>query len=112
MVVLQLIATRVAAITGNGLTENMPSSYVRRLFALALARFLLANTFNLVADTLAMGEAARLMFHGPVGLFALVFAIVLHASKCRKLAKSKVSQASNGDAISAPSSPPLGSAIR
>lgn len=57
---------------------------------------------------------ARLMVYGPVGLFALVFAIVLNASKRRKLAKSKVSQASNGtlDAISAPSSPQLGRAIR
>lgn len=74
MVALQLIATRVAAVTGEGLTENMRAHYARWLFALAVARFLLANTLNLVADMLAMGEAARLMFHGPVGLFALVFA--------------------------------------
>ncbi|WP_201699646.1 NRAMP family divalent metal transporter [Paraburkholderia hiiakae] len=74
MVALQLIATRVAAVTGKGLTENMRTYYARWLFALAVARFLLANTFNLVADMLAMGEAARLMFHGPVGLFAVVFA--------------------------------------
>lgn len=74
MVALQLIATRVAAVTGKGLTENMRAHYARWLFAVAVVRFLLANAFNLVADMLAMGEAARLMFHGPVGLFALVFA--------------------------------------
>jgi Mn2+/Fe2+ NRAMP family transporter len=74
MVALQLIASRVAVVTGQGLTENMRTYYARWLFILAVARFLFANTLNLAADLLAMGEAARLIFHGSVALFIVVFA--------------------------------------
>lgn len=73
MVALQWIATRVGAVTGRGLTENMREHYARWLFLLAVARFLFANTLNIAADVLAMGEAAQLIFNGPVGWFALVF---------------------------------------
>jgi Mn2+/Fe2+ NRAMP family transporter len=74
MVALQLIASRVALVTGKGLTENMREHYSRWLFLLAVARFLGANTVNMAADMLAMGESARLMFRGPVGPFIVLFA--------------------------------------
>lgn len=73
MVALQLISARVAAVTGKGLTENMREHYSRWLFLLAVARFLVANTLNIAADMLAMGEGAKLIFGGSVGLFAMVF---------------------------------------
>lgn len=73
MVALQLISAHVAAVTGKGLTENMREHYSRWLFLLAVARFLVANTVNIAADMLAMGEAARLIFGGSVGVFAIVF---------------------------------------
>ena len=73
MVALQLIASRVALVTGKGLTENMREHYSRWIFLLAVARFLGANTVNMAADMLAMGESARLMFRGPVGLFTVLF---------------------------------------
>lgn len=74
MVALQLVATRVAAVTGKGLTENMREHYARWIFLIAVARFLGANTVNMAADILAMGEAARLMFGGPVVPFMILFA--------------------------------------
>ncbi|MFX1676412.1 divalent metal cation transporter [Paraburkholderia sp. A2WS-5] len=74
MVALQLIATRVAAVTGKGLTENMREHYSRWLFLLAVGRFLLANTLNMAADMLAMGEGAQQIFRGPVALLTLAFA--------------------------------------
>ncbi|MFT0167641.1 NRAMP family divalent metal transporter [Paraburkholderia mimosarum] len=74
MVALQLIATRVAAVTGVGLTENMREHYSPWLFALAVGRFLIANTLNMAADLLAMGAAGQLIFHGPIALFTVVFA--------------------------------------
>ena len=74
MVALQLLATRVGAVTGKGLTENMRVHYSRWLFVLAVARFLLANTLNMAADMLAMGEGAQQFFRGPVELFTLAFA--------------------------------------
>lgn len=73
MVALQLVAARVGMVTGKGLTENMREHYSRWLFLLAVARFLGANTLNIAADMLAMGEAAQLIFRGQVGLFAVVF---------------------------------------
>ncbi|WP_322032725.1 NRAMP family divalent metal transporter [Paraburkholderia sp. J76] len=76
MVALQLVATRVAAVTGKGLTENMREHYARWIFLIAVARFLGANTVNMAADILAMGEAARLMFRGPVAPFMILFAAV------------------------------------
>ncbi|PVX61385.1 NRAMP (natural resistance-associated macrophage protein)-like metal ion transporter [Paraburkholderia unamae] len=74
MVALQLVAARVAAVTGSGLTENMREHYSRWLFLLAVARFLGANTVNIAADMLAMGEAAHLIFRGSVPLFTIIFA--------------------------------------
>src|SRR5579871_1021617 len=74
MVALQLVSARVALVTGKGLTENMREHYSRWLFVLAVARFLGANTVNMAADMLAMGEAAQLIFRGPVGVFAVLFA--------------------------------------
>ena len=76
MVALQMVAARVAAVTGQGLTENMRKHYSRWLFWLAVVRFLGANTLNMAADMLAMGEAAQLIFRGSVPLFTLLFACV------------------------------------
>ncbi|MCP3711580.1 divalent metal cation transporter [Paraburkholderia sp. CNPSo 3274] len=76
MVALQLVAARVAVVTGKGLTENMREHYSRWLFLLAVVRFLGANTVNMAADMLAMGEAAQLIFRGSVPLFTIVFACV------------------------------------
>ncbi|MEM5450737.1 MULTISPECIES: NRAMP family divalent metal transporter [Paraburkholderia] len=74
MVALQMVSARVAAVTGKGLTENMREHYSRWLFLLAVARFLGANTVNMAADMLAMGEAAQLIFRGSVPLFTVFFA--------------------------------------
>ncbi|TDG03393.1 hypothetical protein E1N52_34670 [Paraburkholderia guartelaensis] len=76
MVALQMVAARVAAVTGQGLTANMRKHYSRWLFWLAVVRFLGANTLNMAADMLAMGEAAQLIFRGSVPLFTLLFACV------------------------------------
>ncbi|HEY2000377.1 NRAMP family divalent metal transporter [Paraburkholderia sp.] len=72
MVAFQLVAARIAILTGKGLTANMREHYSRFLFYLAVARFLIANTFNIAADVLAMGVAAEFLWHGPVALFTVV----------------------------------------
>ncbi|ACC74338.1 natural resistance-associated macrophage protein [Paraburkholderia phymatum STM815] len=70
MVAFQLIASRIAVLTGKGLTTNMREHYARIYFYLAVARFLIANVFNIAADTVAMGVAASLLWHGSVPVFA------------------------------------------
>src|SRR5689334_8996739 len=63
-VALQLIAARVAAITGRGLTANMRKHDWPPFFYFAVARFLIANTFNIAVDVLAMGVALRVQSGG------------------------------------------------
>src|ERR1700760_4270009 len=43
MVAFQLVASRIAALTGKGLTSNMREHYPRFFFYLAVGRFLIAN---------------------------------------------------------------------
>ena len=75
MVAFQLVAARIAASTGKGLTANMREHYSPLWFYLAVIRFLIANTFNIAADVVAMGVAAQFLWHGPVAVFATVFGI-------------------------------------
>lgn len=76
MVAFQLVAARIAAQTGKGLTVNMREHYSRLLFYLAVIRFLLANIFNIAADVVAMGVGAQLVWGGSVPLFAAAFGIL------------------------------------
>ncbi len=76
MVAFQLVAARIAAQTGKGLTVNMREHYSRLLFYLAVARFLIANVFNIAADVVAMGVGAQLLWRGSVPLFAAAFGIL------------------------------------
>ncbi|WP_235024938.1 divalent metal cation transporter [Caballeronia arvi] len=70
-VALQLIASRVAAITGRGLTVNMREHYSPLFFYFGVGRFLLANTFNIAVDVLAMGIALRVFCGGSVAWLTL-----------------------------------------
>jgi Mn2+/Fe2+ NRAMP family transporter len=76
MVAFQLVAARIAASTGKGLTANMREHYSPVLFYLAVARFLIANTFNIAADVVAMGVAAQFLWHGSIAVFTAVFGMV------------------------------------
>jgi NRAMP (natural resistance-associated macrophage protein)-like metal ion transporter len=76
IVALQLVSARIARLTGKGLTTNMREHYSRIWFFLAVARFLIANTFNIAADVIAMGVAAQLLWHGSMPGFAAVFLVL------------------------------------
>jgi Mn2+/Fe2+ NRAMP family transporter len=73
IVALQLVSARIAVLTGNGLTTNMRKHYSRLWFFLAVGRFLIANTFNIAADVIAMGLGARLLWGGSTPDFAIGF---------------------------------------
>lgn len=76
MVAFQIVAARIAAQTGKGLTVNMREHYSRLLFYLAVMRFLIANIFNIAADVVAMGIGAQLVWRGSVPLFAAAFGVL------------------------------------
>jgi Mn2+/Fe2+ NRAMP family transporter len=75
MVAFQLVAARIAVLTGKGLTANMRDHYSPVLFYLAVARFLIANTFNIAADVIAMGLAAQFLWHGSIVVFSAISGI-------------------------------------
>jgi Mn2+/Fe2+ NRAMP family transporter len=73
-VALQLIASRVAAITGRGLTANMREHDAPLFYYFAAGRFLIANTFNIAVDLLAMGIALRVFCGGSLAWLTLLSA--------------------------------------
>ncbi|QYD67004.1 divalent metal cation transporter [Paraburkholderia edwinii] len=72
MIALQLISARVASITGKGLTDNMREHYAPVFFYFGVARFLIANTFNIAVDVLAMGTALHAVVGGSAALLSLL----------------------------------------
>jgi Mn2+/Fe2+ NRAMP family transporter len=54
----------------------MREHYARPLFYLAVARFVLANTFNIAADIVATGAAAQLLWHGSTALYTALGGIL------------------------------------
>ncbi|MCC8402305.1 divalent metal cation transporter [Paraburkholderia sp. MMS20-SJTN17] len=72
LVALQLVSARIAAVTGRGLTGNLRKHESRPVLYFAVARFLLANLFNIVANIVAMGIGVRLLCRGPVVLWAVL----------------------------------------
>ena len=76
IVALQLVSARIAVLTGDGLTTNMRKHYSRLWFFLAVGRFLIANTFNIAADVIAMGVGAQLLWLGSIPGFAMFFLVL------------------------------------
>lgn len=71
MVALQLVSSRVAALTGKGLTANMRAHYSPLFFYFAVVRFAIANTLNIAVDVLAMAAALQRFLHAPLGALAI-----------------------------------------
>jgi len=81
-VALQLIAARVAVVTGRGLTTNMRAHYSSLFYFFAVARFLFANTFNVAVDLLAMGVALHVFIGGSVAWLTLLSGAASIALQC------------------------------
>jgi hypothetical protein len=92
IVALQLISARIAVSTGKGLTANMREHYARPLFYLAVARFVLAITFNIAADIVATGAVAVARLDGTI--YSARWHSIAGTSVVRAL--SKVRACSNG----------------
>jgi Mn2+/Fe2+ NRAMP family transporter len=76
VVALQLVAAHIAAVTGHGLTENLRAHDAKPVLYFVVARFLLANLFNIVGNIMAMGVGMQLLFRGDAMVWAAVSALL------------------------------------
>jgi len=71
MAAIQEIAARIGSTTGHGIAANLRRHYPRWLLDTVVIALLVANTINLGADIAAMGDAATLLFPGPMQFWAV-----------------------------------------
>jgi Mn2+/Fe2+ NRAMP family transporter len=76
VVALQLVSAHIAAVTGHGLTENLRAHDARPVLYFVVARFLLANLLNIVANIMAMGTGMYLICSGHPMLWAVLATLV------------------------------------
>ncbi len=76
IVAIQRISAQIGATTGRGVAGNVRRYYSKWLLYPVVLLLFVANTINIGADLVAMGEAMRLMAGGPVALYAVLFAVV------------------------------------
>ncbi|MBS1903744.1 MAG: divalent metal cation transporter [Bacteroidetes bacterium] len=73
MATIQLASAEIGRVSGGGLAENMKKHYPKWVAFSIVALMLVANTVNIGADVVAMGEASRLVFGGN----AMVYSVLL-----------------------------------
>lgn len=73
---IQLVSARIGCATGRGLAANIRDAFPRPVLLLIVTLLVLANGFNIAADVAAMGEAMRLVFGGPSGLYSVIFVML------------------------------------
>ena len=61
MSVVQVMCARIGLVTGKGLAANIKANFHPWVITVVVALLLLANTLNIAADVVAMGEAAHLV---------------------------------------------------
>ncbi len=76
MVAIQEISARIGRVTGFGIAGNLRRHYPRGLAGSVVLLLVLANLINLGADLGAMGAALRLLIHGPVLVYVVLFAVL------------------------------------
>ena len=74
MAAIQEISARIGRVTGFGIAGNLRRHYPSWLSGSVVALLLAANLINLGADLGAMGAALKLLIHGPVLLYVVLFA--------------------------------------
>ena len=61
MSAVQVMCARIGLVTGKGLAANIKANFPPWVITVVVALLLLANTLNIAADVVAMGEAAHLV---------------------------------------------------
>jgi NRAMP (natural resistance-associated macrophage protein)-like metal ion transporter len=75
MAAIQEISARMGRVTGQGIAGNIRAHYSPWLLRAIVGLLLVANIINLGADLGAMAAALKLLIGGPIGLYAVCFAI-------------------------------------
>lgn len=75
MVGVQIISARIGRVTGHGLATNLRRHYPRPLLYGIVAALLIANTINIAADLIAMGDAIRLVAGGSEHVYAVALGV-------------------------------------
>jgi len=76
MSAVQLVSAHIGRVTGQGLANNLVSTFPRQFVGLLIGILLIANIINIGADLSAMAEAARLVIGGNEHAFVIGFAII------------------------------------
>lgn len=76
MIVIQLISARIGAVTGHGLTENIRLHYTKPFLYGIVGLLCVANTLNIAADLVAMGDAFQLLMDGPRRIYVAIFGVI------------------------------------
>lgn len=76
MVGIQVVSARIGRVSGQGLATNIRLHYPAWLLYSIVGLLLVANTINIAADVSAMGEALKLIIHGPAQLYAVGFGVL------------------------------------
>lgn len=77
LIAVQESCARIGAVTGKGLAAVIKDNYSRRLLYFAVSLVVIANTINIGADLGAMAAAINLIIPIPVGLWAVLFAMLV-----------------------------------
>ena len=75
MTAVQRISGEIGRVTGHGIAGNMRLTCPRWLTIGCIGTMVGANLINIGADIAAMGEATKLIFGGPMLLYAGIFAV-------------------------------------
>jgi NRAMP (natural resistance-associated macrophage protein)-like metal ion transporter len=79
MIAIQLAAARVGRVTGLGLAGNLRAYWPRHWVVMLVGLLVVANTVNITADIVAMGEVLRLMIGGTQRGYSLLIGAVVAA---------------------------------
>ena len=73
MIGIQMLSARIGWVTHEGLATNIDKMCPRWLTVSLIGLLVTANTINIAADIGAMGEALKLLVHGPQPLYVVAF---------------------------------------
>lgn len=76
MIAIQLISARIGMVTGQGLAYNISKSYPKYLLYSIVSLLFIANTLNIAADIVAMGDALKLLIGGGRHIYAVGFGLL------------------------------------
>jgi NRAMP (natural resistance-associated macrophage protein)-like metal ion transporter len=69
MVAIQLVSARIGRVTGRGLAANIARRFPRPVLYAIVTLLVVANTINVAADVLAIGDVLSRLFGGPRFVF-------------------------------------------